>query len=160
MIETSNMMRSHKQAFTLVELLVAISFILVAASIIFVGGISGEGAKLSASQRIVSGIAQGARGQAILKKATTRLIIYSDDTGNSEDAKEPEILWYHLPRRVWAVGCGNTGHLHSGRDLFRPGWGCIYSCELMATRKHHEARIPSLDSTEPRNWRHLLLLSV
>ena len=87
MIETSNMMRSHKQAFTLVELLVAISIILVAASIIFVGGNSGEGAKLSASQRIVSGIAQGARGQAILKKATTRLIIYSDDTGNSEDAK-------------------------------------------------------------------------
>ena len=81
-------MRSRKQAFTLVELLVVISIMLVAASILFVGGNSGKRAKLNASQRIVSGIAQGARGQAILKGATTRLIVYSDDTENSEEAKK------------------------------------------------------------------------
>lgn len=81
-------MRSRKQAFTLVELLVVISIILVASSIIFVSGNSGEGAKLSSAQRIVSGIAQGARGQAILNNATTRLIIYADQATNTEDDKK------------------------------------------------------------------------
>lgn len=72
-------MRKSNQAFTLVELLVVISVILIASSIIFIGGSGGDGAKLSSSQRIVSGIAQGARGQAILKNADTRLVIYADE---------------------------------------------------------------------------------
>lgn len=67
-----------KQAFTLIELLVVISIILIASSIIFIGGSGGDGAALSSSQRIVSGIAQGARGQAILKNAKVRLIINND----------------------------------------------------------------------------------
>jgi prepilin-type N-terminal cleavage/methylation domain-containing protein len=67
-----------KRGFTLIELLVVISIILIASSIMFMGGNSGGGAKLTSSQRIVSGIAQGARGQAILKNADTRLIIYSE----------------------------------------------------------------------------------
>jgi len=67
-----------KQAFTLIELLVVISIILIASSIIFIGGTGGDGAKLSSAQRILSGVAQGARGQAILKNATTRLIIHND----------------------------------------------------------------------------------
>ena len=60
---------NRKSAFTLIELLVVISIILIASSIIFIGGGGGDGAKLSSSQRIISGIAQGARGQAILKNA-------------------------------------------------------------------------------------------
>ena len=75
---------SKKSAFTLIELLVVISIILIASSIIFIGGGGGDGAKLSSSQRIISGIAQGARGQAILKNATTRLIIYSDSNKDEE----------------------------------------------------------------------------
>jgi prepilin-type N-terminal cleavage/methylation domain-containing protein len=67
-----------KNGFTLIELLVVISVILIASSIIFIGGNGGTGASLSASQRIVSGIAQGARGQAVLKNAKTRLIIHND----------------------------------------------------------------------------------
>jgi len=67
-----------QSAFTLIELLVVISIILIASSIIFIGGNGGDGAALSSSQRIVSGIAQGARGQAILKNAETRLIIHND----------------------------------------------------------------------------------
>jgi len=77
-----------KSAFTLIELLVVISIILIASSIIFIGGSGGDGAKLSSSQRIVSGIAQGARGQAILKNTATRLIIYTDATGNLDDDKK------------------------------------------------------------------------
>ena len=67
-----------RAGFTLVELLVVITIILIASSILFVGGSGGDGAKLSSSQRIVSGIVQGARGQAILKNAETRLIIHND----------------------------------------------------------------------------------
>lgn len=78
----------QKAAFTLIELLVVISIILIASSIVFIGGNGGDGAKLSSSQRIVSGIAQGARGQAILKNATTRLIIYTDSPSNKDDEKK------------------------------------------------------------------------
>ena len=79
---------NRKSAFTLIELLVVISIILIASSIIFIGGSGGDGAKLSSSQRIISGIAQGARGQAILKNATTRLIIYSDSAFNKDEEKK------------------------------------------------------------------------
>ena len=79
---------SKKCAFTLIELLVVISIILIASSIIFIGRGGGDGAKLSSSQRIISGIAQGARGQAILKNATTRLIIYSDLASNKDEEKK------------------------------------------------------------------------
>lgn len=77
------------KGFTLIELLVVISIILIASSIIFIGGTGGSGAKLSSSQRIVSGIAQGARGQAILKNAETRLIIYAgaDQNANGDPEK-------------------------------------------------------------------------
>lgn len=77
-----------KAAFTLVELLVVISIILIATSILFVGGGGGgDGIKLSSAQRIASSIAQGARGQALLKNAETRLIIYSDANANGDPEK-------------------------------------------------------------------------
>jgi len=66
--------------FTLIELLVVISIILIASSIIFIGGSGGDGPKLSSATRIVSGVAQGARGQAILKSADTLLLIHNDPT--------------------------------------------------------------------------------
>ena len=76
-----------KRGFTLIELLVVISVILIASSIIFIGGNGGAGASLSSSQRIVSGITKGARGQAILKNARVRLIIYTDNPNNSNEEK-------------------------------------------------------------------------
>ena len=77
----------HLAGFTLVELLVVIGIILIASSVILINTTGGSGSALSASQRIVSGIAQGARGQAILKGATTRLIIYSDNNDTDDDKK-------------------------------------------------------------------------
>jgi prepilin-type N-terminal cleavage/methylation domain-containing protein len=73
--------------FTLIELLVVVSIMVVVASIIFVGGNSGSGTKLKAAQRIVSGIAQGTRGQAVLRNMPARLIIYADSTNNPSDDK-------------------------------------------------------------------------
>jgi prepilin-type N-terminal cleavage/methylation domain-containing protein len=72
----------RQYAFTLVELLVVISIILIASSIVFIGGGGGDSAKLSSSLRITSGVAKGARGQAILKNAKTRLIIHNDLDAN------------------------------------------------------------------------------
>ena len=80
--------RQHLAGFTLVELLVVIGIILIASSVLLLSTSSDLGSALSASQRIVSGIAQGARGQAILKGATTRLIIYSNSSDNSDDDKK------------------------------------------------------------------------
>ncbi|MFW6218207.1 MAG: prepilin-type N-terminal cleavage/methylation domain-containing protein [Verrucomicrobiota bacterium] len=78
---------SRHSGFTLIELLVVVSIILIASSIIFIGTGGGEGAKLSSAQRMVSGIAQGARGQAILKNQKTRLIIYSESPSNPDEEK-------------------------------------------------------------------------
>ena len=80
--------RQHLAGFTLVELLVVIGVILIASSVVLLNTSGGSGSALSASQRIVSGIAQGARGQAILKGATTRLLIYSNSSGNNDDDKK------------------------------------------------------------------------
>lgn len=79
--------RTRSKAFTLIELLVVISIILIASSVIFIGGNGGAGAKLSSSTRIVSGLAKGARGQAILKNAKVRLIIYADEGTDRDDDK-------------------------------------------------------------------------
>lgn len=83
---------SRKAAFTLIELLVVISIILIASSILYVGvGGGGDGLKLSSAQRILSGVAQGARGQALLKNTRTRLIIYTE---NNTDGDVEKLLRY------------------------------------------------------------------
>ena len=71
---------NRKNAYTLVELLVVISILLFGFSIIVINTNSGDGARLSAAQRILSGSVKAARGQAILKSANTRLIIHNDPT--------------------------------------------------------------------------------
>jgi len=87
--ETMRRYNTSSRGFTLIELLVVISIIVIAASIIIVSGSGGLGTKLRTSERLVSATAQGARGQAILKGAITRLIIYSENgIGNTDDEKK------------------------------------------------------------------------
>lgn len=79
-------MASKKSAFTLIELLVVIGIILIATSILFVGGSGGgDSVKLSSAQRVVSSMAQGVRQQALLKNQRTRLIIYSESNAEEPD---------------------------------------------------------------------------
>lgn len=111
--------RLKTKAFTLVELLVVISIILIASSIIFIGGTGGDGAKLSSSQRIVSGIAQGARGQAILKNAETLLIIYAGKDQNADG--DPEKWQRFFGIVYWGTDSdGTDGWLAATQGTFLP----------------------------------------
>lgn len=103
--------RTHKDGFTLIELLVVISIILIASSVIFIGGNGGSGVSLSSAQRIVSGIAKGARGQAILKNAKTRLIIYADTSADREDDKYLRffgIIYENSDKSEWIAATQGT----------------------------------------------------
>jgi len=111
----------QKSAFTIIELLVVISIILLASSFIFIGGTGGDGAKLSSAQRIVSGIAQGARGQAILKNATTRLIIYSDAASIEDDEKK--LRYFGIVQPVSALNADGepvTGWIAATQGTYLP----------------------------------------
>lgn len=82
------------KGFTLIELLVVISIILIASSVIFIGGNGGDSAKLSSSQGIAAGIVKGARGQAILKGGPSLLIINNDDTDIEKYRRFFGIVYY------------------------------------------------------------------
>ena len=107
-------MKRSKDGFTLIELLVVISIILIVSSIIFIGGNAGAGASLSSSTRIVSGIAQGARGQAILKNAQTRLIIHNDPTEVDKYRRYFGIVYYGVDQN------GATGWIAATQGTMLP----------------------------------------
>ncbi len=67
-----------RKGFTLIELLVVIGIILIVSSVILSMGNVGASQSLSSSQRIVSGMIQGARLQAVNKSSDVRLIINND----------------------------------------------------------------------------------
>ena len=109
---------SKRAAFTLIELLVVISIILIATSILFVGGGGGgDGVKLSSAQRVVSSMAQGVRGQALLKNAETRLIIFSEE--NSDGDPEKWLRFFGIV--YWGEDVdGNEGWLAATQGTFIP----------------------------------------
>lgn len=80
-------MKHRLKGFTLIELLIVLGLIMVAASFIVVSTSNNDGVALKSSQRILSSIAQGARGQAILKHSPSRLIIYADKGPNRDEDK-------------------------------------------------------------------------
>ena len=77
-------MRKHKKGYTLIELVVVLGLMVIAFSYVIVTTINNDGMSLKSSQRILSAIAQGAKGQAIMKQSPARLIIYADE-GNDRD---------------------------------------------------------------------------
>ena len=77
-------MKKQHRGFTLIELLVVLGLMIIAFSYVIVNTINNQGMSLKSSQRILSAVAQGAKGQAIMKQAPSRLIIYADQ-GNDRD---------------------------------------------------------------------------
>ena len=88
-MDTSGYMSSmqRNKAFTLIELLIVLGLIMVASSVMVISSGNNDGVALKSSQRIVSSIAQGARGQAILKQTPTRILIYADRGANRDEDK-------------------------------------------------------------------------
>lgn len=105
----------NRAGFTLVELLVVISIILIASTILFTAGSGGKGVSLSSSQRIVSGIVKGARAQAVLKGAETRIIIYNDLAGDPDKYRRYFGIVY------WGTDSnGATGWLAANKGTLLP----------------------------------------
>ena len=77
-------MKKHQKGYTLIELLVVLGLMVIAFSYVIVTTINNDGMSLKSSQRILSSVAQGAKGQAIMKQSPARLIIYADE-GNDRD---------------------------------------------------------------------------
>jgi prepilin-type N-terminal cleavage/methylation domain-containing protein len=137
-------MMKSKRAFTLVELLVVISIILLASSVIFLGTGGGEGAKLSSAQRIVSGIAQGARGQAILKNTETRLIIHNDPSDPEKYLRYFGIVYYGDELDA-AGNVVNTGWLAATQGTYLPE-GIYFSEPLSQSNDFGDFRGPIPDT--------------
>ena len=80
-------MKKRHKGYTLIELLVVLGLMVIAFSFVIVNTINSEGMSLKSSQRILSAVAQGAKGQAIMKQLPARLIIYADQGKNSDQNK-------------------------------------------------------------------------
>lgn len=138
---------SSRTAFTLIELLVVISIILVATSVLFVAGGGGSvGIKLSSAERIASSIAQGARGQALLKNAETRLIIYSD---NNTDGDPEKILRYFGIVYKAQDESGNEGWKAATQGTYLPE-GIYFDPTLSANQSNDLSAIPRTNLEYPR----------
>ena len=59
----------------------------IAFSFVIVNTVNDEGMSLKSSQRILSAVAQGVRGQAIMNQSPARLIIYADQGQDSDQNK-------------------------------------------------------------------------
>lgn len=105
----------NRAGFTLVELLVVISIILIASAVLFTAGSGGKGTALSSSQRIVAGIVKGARAQAVLKNAEARIIIHND-----LDA-DPDKYRRYFGIVYWGTDSnGDSGWLAANRGTLLP----------------------------------------
>lgn len=80
-------MNKHHKGYTLIELLVVLGLMGIAFSFVVVNTFNNEGMSLKSSQRILSAVAQGAKGQAIMKQSPARLIIYADQGKNRDEKK-------------------------------------------------------------------------
>lgn len=80
-------MKKHQKGYTIIELLVVLGLMIIAFSYVVVSTINNDGMSLKSSQRILSAVTQGAKGQAIMKQSPARLIIYADKGSDRDENK-------------------------------------------------------------------------
>ena len=80
-------MKKYQKGYTLIELLVVLGLMIIAFSYVIVNTINNDGMSLKSSQRILSAVAQGAKGQAIMNQSPARLIIYADEGSDRDENK-------------------------------------------------------------------------
>ena len=80
-------MKKHQKGYTLIELLVVLGLMIIAFSYVIVTTINNDGMSLKSSQRILSAVARGTKGQAIMKQSPARLIIYADESNDRDENK-------------------------------------------------------------------------
>ena len=105
-------MVKNDRGYTLIELLVVLALMTIAFSFIIVNTMNNKGMSLKSSQRIISAVAQGAKGQAIMKQSSARLIIYADQSEGSDENKYLRYVGIVTqdPRnpRKWIAGTDGT----------------------------------------------------
>ena len=80
-------MENRHKGYTLIELLVVLGLMTIAFSFVIVNTVNDEGMSLKSSLRILSAVAQGVRGQAIMNQSPARLIIYADQGQDRDQNK-------------------------------------------------------------------------
>ena len=81
------MRRFNISGFTVIELLIVLSLILLASSYVVVTSGTNYSLALNSSQRLLTSICHGARGQSILNQTPVRVIIYADKGLTRDDDK-------------------------------------------------------------------------
>jgi type II secretory pathway pseudopilin PulG len=112
--------------FTLIELLVVVGMIviLVGAVAMALAGRGGEGAALTNSQSILSGMVQSARAQAALRQTKTRLLVYAQIPPGANVDSNKYLRALQIVREEPLTN-GNTTWVATGDFVILPAQVCV-----------------------------------
>lgn len=103
-MHTSNISHPRARGFSLVELLVVIGIISLMASLVGVALSSNNGANsVKASQRVLAGLVQSARTQALLKQESVRILIHADENDPSRYRRFAGLVYFDSDQQGWVA---------------------------------------------------------